>query len=857
MGVVYKARDLSLDRFVAIKFLSLEFISNPDRRKRFVKEAKTASALNHPGIVTVHEIDTDHEQPFIVMEYVEGRALNQLIQKGRLSVADALNFAIQISDALAAAHAAGIIHRDLKPANIMVGPERRTKVLDFGLAKLVDQARPGTEESTQAMDPRTAEGTIFGTASYMSPEQAQGGVLDSRSDIFSFGAVLYEMATGRRAFSGSTTISTLAAILNQDPRPATELAPELPHELERVISRCLRKDPLRRFQHMDDIKVALQELREELETGELYPALRPMRRVSLRVLFASCAVALGAVIATAWYALDRRSPPPMTIVPLTSYPGYEKHPTFSPDGRQVTFSWNGEKQDNYDIYVVLTSGGAPLRLTTNPAPDTAPTWSPDGRYIAFIRDPGPNGTVYLISPLGGPDRKIAETSGHSVCWTSDSTSIGVPDETSGISLVSIASGEQRKLTSASQGMVDDDCAFSDDGKYLAFVREFTAGLDNLYVSSSSGANAHRITSQEHWINGLAWIPGRRELLVGTSGTGTWRFSLARLPINDQSTGVPSPYPWAENASHPSISRPSVNAPLRLVYEREVSDANLYSVKVDSAPDSRIALPASESVFTPSTRVELDPQFSPDGGKVAFASDRAGELAIWLCSRDGSDLVQLTNLPGCSAGSPRWSPDSSRLAFDCAGAGNFDIYIVSAGGGPARRLTTESSQNILPSWSHDGRWVYFSSNRSGSSDIWKARPEGAPAVQVTHGGGYESFESPDGKLLYYSKQKAPGLWSVPVEGGPVTRVLDSVRHFWWAVADAGIYFVSSDSAQHLRAQRQLRFYSFETRKVIPAGTLSHELPLDTSSLAVSRDGRRLLVVGMEQAGSDLVLVENFR
>jgi serine/threonine protein kinase len=182
MGVVYKARDFSLDRFVAIKFLPAEFISNPDRRKRFVKEAKTASGLNHPGI-TVHEIDTDHEQPFIVMEYIEGRALNQLIQKARLSVADALNFAIQISDALAVAHAAGIIHRDLKPANIMVGNERRIKVLDFGLAKLVEQGYPATKESTEAMGARTAEGTIFGTASYMSPEQAQGGVLDSRSDI--------------------------------------------------------------------------------------------------------------------------------------------------------------------------------------------------------------------------------------------------------------------------------------------------------------------------------------------------------------------------------------------------------------------------------------------------------------------------------------------------------------------------------------------------------------------------------------------------------------------------------------------------------------------------------------------------
>jgi serine/threonine protein kinase len=380
MGIVYKALDLSLDRFVAIKLLPAEFISNSERCRRFVREAKSASALNHPGIVTVYEIDTNHDEPFIVMEYVEGQPLDVFMSKRRLSVAETLDLGIQISDALAAAHMAGIVHRDVEPANIIVGRQRRTKVVDFGLAKPIAKGPVAADESTEVLDAQTGERVIFGTAGYMSPEQLQGGPIDNRSDIFSFGTVLYEMATGRRAFSGSTTIATLAAVLKQEPRPATEIASEVPREMERIISRCLRKDPARRFQHMDDVKVALQELREESELGTLGAARKP-RRLPRRVSLAVGTAAVASVaIATVWYVFGVRTPPAMVSAPLTSYPGYERHPSFSPDGRQVAFSWNGEKQDNYDVYVVLTSGGSPLRLTTNFAPDIAPAWSPDGRY---------------------------------------------------------------------------------------------------------------------------------------------------------------------------------------------------------------------------------------------------------------------------------------------------------------------------------------------------------------------------------------------------------------------------------------------------------------------------------------------
>jgi eukaryotic-like serine/threonine-protein kinase len=416
MGVVYKARDTRLRRYVAIKLLSAETLSDLDRKRRFVQEARSASALNHPNIITVYDINVEDEVAFIAMEYVDGKTLDRLIGRRGLCLKNALRCAVQIADALASAHEARIIHRDLKPSNIMVTEKGLVKVLDFGLAKLAEPRSAQDVETavTVSVGATTAgvtrEGTIVGTAAYMSPEQAQGKRLDGRSDIFSFGALLYEMITGRRAFSSQTTVSTLAAILNQEPKPAREIVPDLPREVDRVIGLCLRKDPARRFQHMDDLKVALEALKEESDSGTLAAAV-PSRIPGLRrlpVLVAGAAVLVGA---TAWFSFRQPSKPTSQtskIWPLTTYPGTERHPSFSPDGSQIAFSWNGSKQDNFDIYVKLVSGGPPLRLTTNAAADTAPSWSPDGTQIAFLRHVGDRGSIFLISPLGGPERKLTE-----------------------------------------------------------------------------------------------------------------------------------------------------------------------------------------------------------------------------------------------------------------------------------------------------------------------------------------------------------------------------------------------------------------------------------------------------------------
>ena len=359
MGVVYKARDTRLKRSVAIKVLPADQVSDPERKRRFIQEARAASALNHPNIITIYDIGSEGGIDFVVMEHVAGKTLGQLIPRKGLRVNETLKLAVQMADALAKAHSAGIVHRDLKPTNVMVTEDGLVKVLDFGLAKLTEVE--SDEGGTRTTQPQTETGTIVGTVSYMSPEQAEGKKVDARSDIFSFGAVLYEMVTGQKAFQGDSKMSTCRRILKQEPKPMSQLVPGIPRELEKIINRCLRKDRERRYQHMADVKITLQELKEESDSGTLAgtpAAVRPTRRAWVWVGAALIVVAI-AVAAWLFRGTARKPQAAPEVVPLTSYAGFERSPSFSPDGNQVAFSWNGEKQDNFDIYVKLIGSPTP------------------------------------------------------------------------------------------------------------------------------------------------------------------------------------------------------------------------------------------------------------------------------------------------------------------------------------------------------------------------------------------------------------------------------------------------------------------------------------------------------------------
>jgi eukaryotic-like serine/threonine-protein kinase len=511
MGVVYKARDTHLDRFVAVKVLPPEKVADAGRKRRFVQEAKAASALNHPNIVHIYDIADAEGIQFIAMEYVAGKTLDQIIGRKGLRLNEALQYSVQIADALAKAHSAHIIHRDLKPSNIMVTSDGLVKVLDFGLAKLTEHMSAEFDETATMKEdeaPDTAEGVIVGTLAYMSPEQAEGRPLGAQSDIFSFGSLLYEMITGRRAFQGNSKLSTLSAVLKEDPKPVCAVVPEAPRDLEKIIARCVRKQPERRFQHMDDVKVALTELKEESDSGALLIASANAtttpkgRKVRFAWISAGFAIIFGMGLGLWLWRAGQISLTIPKIVPLTTYPGNEFSPSFSPDGNNVAFTWNSSedwRQGNFDIFVTLVGGGDPIRITHDPADELSPAWSPDGRFIAFVRalSSGVSG-VFLVPAIGGPERKLTEIhqqgqayEGRNLSWFPDSKGLAIVDHEARIApnavfRLSVETGEKQRLTSPPTGSWgDSDPAVSPDGRALVFRRSIAVDTGDLFLLETS------------------------------------------------------------------------------------------------------------------------------------------------------------------------------------------------------------------------------------------------------------------------------------------------------------------------------------------------------------------------------------
>jgi Tol biopolymer transport system component/serine/threonine protein kinase len=838
MGSVYKARDTRLNRTVAIKVLPAFGADDAERRRRFLQEARAASSLNHPNIITLHDILSEGRREALVMEYVEGHTLDERIAGKRLHLREALHYAVQIAGALAAAHAAGIVHRDVKPGNIMMTGEEpgmsTVKVLDFGLAKFT-----GAEaERTQTM--ATGEGRIVGTVAYMSPEQAEGRKIDARSDIFSFGVVLYEMLAGRKAFLRDTTTSTLAAILRDDFEPVLGI----PESLRTLLSRCLRKDPDKRAQNMADIKVLLEETREEIEFPPAESRTAPRRWKTW-----TTAVALASGLAAAsWLVLGRSGSKEAVLMvrPITSYPGLAAAPAFSPDGNQVAFSWNGEGQDNYDIYVKFVDSAAPLRLTANRAVDSLPAWSPDGRQIAFLRASGlTSQELLLVSPLGGAERKLADLSQGvnpaqwwtAPAWTPDGKFLAVRDETA-IVLVSAESGEKRKLTSPPDGWAGDwQAAFSPDGRTLAFARIRNGPTQDIFLAPvSDGAKARQLTHDSIGIGGLAWTPDGNEVVFASSRAGDqtlWRISA--------SGGTPERLPAVGAfASQPAIARHGQRA----AFVRSTIRKSFW--RLDLSPQG-LRRPPVRLVM--SSRNDGGPMLSPDGRHIAFTSNRSGSSEVWVCDSQGANAVQLTSLG--FARNPYWSPDSRNIVFEARPGGRNLLFVIAATGGARRQVT--SDEGYYPSWSRDGRWIYFYARTSGAIETWKIPLEGGTGVQLTKGGGGPGIESMDGKYFYYHKSQE--IWRVPVGGGEETLVTSEQTNFMnmWALGGQGIYFTDPRAAEHQMIVKLFRFESGQSRQI---AALDQPFPGSGTRLSLPADGRWLLYDQFDRNESDIMLIENF-
>jgi Tol biopolymer transport system component/DNA-binding winged helix-turn-helix (wHTH) protein len=559
---------------------------------------------------------------------------------------------------------------------------------------------------------------------------------------------------------------------------------------------------------------------------------------------------------------SRTSKPPLNAVPLTSFQGRETQVAFSPDGKQIAFVWNGPHGDNPDIYVKLIGSETPLRLTTNAAADTKPAWSPDGRHVAFLRQSTDGSAFYLIPALGGAERKLADIftwqipgDGNSPYFSPDGMSLAIPDKHSaeeplGLFLLSAETGEKHRLTTAPAGSLGDYYpAFSPDGKKLAFVRAPRWSTDDLYVLSLDGGTPRRLTFDNLTITGLTWTPDSREIMFTSRRGGSTRH-LWRVAANG---GTPERVDTVGNdVLSPALS-PQGN---RLAYTQALDDINIWRFELDAA--GRVK---SQTSLIASTFWDHGPDYSPDGSKIVFVSDRSGSNAIWVCESDGSNPQLLHACGPYVTGTPRWSPDGRWIAFDsrsciASASGNPDVYLISANGGQPRRFTTEEAEDVVPSWSRDGRWVYFASTRSGIMQVWKMPVTGGQAVQVTKQGGFENYESPDGKYLYYTKGRGvPGIWRAPSGGGEETLVTDQHKAgLWryWRVVDQGIFFATITADGPM-----LQFLNFASGKVSEVARLSKGPERNVPGLAVSPDGRLLLFAQMDRSGSDLMMVEDFR
>ncbi len=583
-------------------------------------------------------------------------------------------------------------------------------------------------------------------------------------------------------------------------------------------------------------------------------------RVGLPIVFLS----IGAIVAIGvWFVILRPISKPATpllrITPLTSLPGNEDQAAFSPDGNQIAFVWNGEKEDNSDIYVKMVGAERPLRLTANPAPDTDPTWSPDARYIAFLRQSAESGAVLLVPSLGGAERKLADVFpyrpvviGNTLNYSADGKLLAVPDKSSqqqpfSIFSISTETGEKTKLTSPSAGSLGDFFpAFSPDQKTLAFVRSVSIATADIYLLSLAGGEPTRLTFDNSSIRGLSWTSDGKELVFASRRGGS-TYNLWKVPTAD---GTPERLTTSDR----DVYSPTISLQRnRLSYTQSMMDGNIWRIGLQTSKGQE----NQPLKLISSTQEDSGPQYSPDGKRIVFASRRSGSFEIWVCESDGSNPRRLTSIGGPLAGTPRWSPDGRQIAFDSWIEGNADIYVISAEGGKPRRLTYDSDEDITPSWSRDGRWIYFGCTRSGSMQIWKVPAEGGPTIQLTKQGGFEGFESNDGKYFYYAKGRAmPGIWRVPVTGGEESPVIEQHHAgLWryWAVTDQGIYFATAEVPSH----PLIEFFSFATSKFSPVAKLNTPLFKTDPGLAVSPDGQWLLILQMDESGSDIVMAENFR
>jgi eukaryotic-like serine/threonine-protein kinase len=737
MGEVFLAEDTRLQRRVALKVLPPIFASDPAYRQRFEREAQAIAALNHPNIVTIHSVEEDGGRLFITMEYVEGKPLSELIPRGGLPLDRILRIGIDVADAMAAAQQRGITHRDLKPANIVVTGDGRAKVLDFGLAKLREaELAAAGDQMTRMTRELTGEGKIIGTVAYMSPEQAEGKAVDPRSDIFSLGVILHEMATGERPFKGDTSVSIISAILKDTPPPITDTNPVLPADLARIVRRCLAKDPSRRYQTAADLRNELEDLKQDTN-GSGISSVRPVpagrRRVAVLPIVIVAVLLIAATIVFALLRGRRAAPEARTFTidhftRLTNT-GNAYMAALSRDGRYVVHV--KEENGQPSLWVRQTATMSDVRVVP-PAGVTydGVAFSPDGDYIYYNTyqgtAPAGTATLYRIPVLGGTPVPIVNDVDSGVTFSPDGRRMAFvrSDQIKGVTFVMVANIDGTAVEGLAsltppERFQNEDASWSPDGRTIAATGTLGGSSVGVFAIDVATRATTRLGNPWAYVRKGAWMPDGRSLLVDAV---------------DLSGSNSTPQIW-------SVAYPSGEA------THLTNDLNIYS-GISVSGDGRMLATVQAEISAGLETSSLDGKTWTAVTPVTTQADGVRGAAVM--------------------------PDG-RVVYVSAAARVPQLWIADADGSNARELTSGAFAASRPAVSKDGRWIYFQANTKSGVAVWRIAPDGSGLEEITHGGDEQSpLVSPDGRTLYIVQTGSgrPTTARVPVEGGkpaPVSNV----------------------------------------------------------------------------------------
>jgi eukaryotic-like serine/threonine-protein kinase len=867
MGEVYKARDTRLDRIVAIKVLPTHLADRAELRDRFEREAKTIASLNHPHICTLY--DTGHQGgiDFLVMEYLDGETLAQRLLKGPLPIQQVLQYAIEISDALDKAHRKGVTHRDLKPGNIML-TKTGTKLLDFGLAKLKQEAVPSIPDSQlpTMKSAITGQGTILGTLQYMAPEQVEAKEVDGRTDIFAFGAVVYEMATGRKAFEGKTSASVMAKILEVDPPSMASLQPMTPPALDRVVKKCLAKEPEKRWQAASDVCDELKWIAEGgSQTGIPAPGAAsrksPLSNARLAWLFA--AVLFLAVLVLGSFAYFKRPPEQARAVRFTLFPpdkwslagtgavttGATAPVMISPDGRQIAFVAANEEGKALLWVRSLDALTAQALAGTDGA--SAPFWSPDSRSLAFFA----GGKLKKIDVSGAPPITLCDApDNRGGTWNRDGLIVFAPTNTSVLQKVSASGGVPAAATVLGQGELGHiRPSFLPDGRHFLYSTIGPrAGLGGpIYLGSLDSAE-RKVLFNANSANAL-YTQGYLLFLRETTLVAQ-PFDARRLVLTGDA------FPIAERIRTSNSTQPygyfSASENGALVYQTGAETANSQLLWFDRT-GKQIGPLGDPAVYN---AVEL----SPDGKRASISiTDDAGKgVDIWIYDVARGLRTRFTFGPS-RASEAIWSPDGRRIVFNSRRKGSLDLYQKDSSGAGNEEMLLESNADKYPdSWSMDGNFLLYESlGSSRTSDLFVLPLTGDrkpfPLLQTQFGGTGYGRISPDGRWVAYGSNEsgrnevyvAPfpgpgGKWQISTGGGTRPRWRHDGSEIFYLAPDSKL-MVASVSGKGAGFEVGAVKLLFPTRAVGFGGFYPYD---------VSADGQRFLInTTQEQATSSPITV----